>query len=384
MLRLNALLGDAWERRPVHVRGGGAPVRQRLGAAQLREAVASGQVPDANLSLRGFLGPVPRDAWAGDRARATALAWDEGHALVINGAHTCVPALQTLAAALEQQVGGMVRSNAYRTVQGTFAYPLHWDTHSLVAVQLEGRKRWELFAPVHALPIPGHRMGTVDAPRVDAGAPTWVVELEPGDLLYVPRGWGHRVCTTGDESVHVTFGFHLWSRHDALAVAAERALLRLEGRQDLRAHLDGSEAVDVLADLVQAAVRTELAQVVDEQAAHRARIQCPEADTAGFELAVRHLHLIPDPVRGCVRVRLGTPRQDAVDELRVGPEEGCLLGLLQAGRQSLSGLTAASGLGVEAVAAALEGLRAAGLVRAQPPRVVRSGRPADPGCAPGL
>jgi 50S ribosomal protein L16 3-hydroxylase len=78
----------------------------------------------------------------------------------------------------------------------------HVDAYDVFLLQLEGRRRW--------------RVGPVDAPRWQRGVPLkllsnfvptdeWV--LEPGDMLYVPPGWGHDGEGVGPRCITASVGF---------------------------------------------------------------------------------------------------------------------------------------------------------------------------------
>ena len=55
----------------------------------------------------------------------------------------------------------------------------------------------------------------------DAGAPVHDLTLDPGDTLYLPRGWPHEAFTSDGESLHITVGLHPPTRLDALRAALE-------------------------------------------------------------------------------------------------------------------------------------------------------------------
>lgn len=79
--------------------------------------------------------------------------------------------------------------------------PLHFDLAPNLVVQLSGRKRWRLYAPHHALrPRFSGLQGLFLTSDLDvhdgldaAGPPDLDLVLEPGDALYVPSRWWHRV-----------------------------------------------------------------------------------------------------------------------------------------------------------------------------------------------
>src|SRR5690606_36663792 len=51
-------------------------------------------------------------------------------------------------------------------------------------------------------------------------------QLEPGDVLYIPRGWIHEAKTEDGSSLHVTFGIHAPTGRDLLRTAID-ALCRV-------------------------------------------------------------------------------------------------------------------------------------------------------------
>jgi 50S ribosomal protein L16 3-hydroxylase len=103
----------------------------------------------------------------------------------------------------------------------------HVDAYDVFLLQLEGRRRWRLEPPrslrslppkgtVSAFGRPGATDGPVEAPRWQQGVPLkllskftpvdeWV--LEPGDMLYVPPGWGHDGEGVGPRCMTASVGF---------------------------------------------------------------------------------------------------------------------------------------------------------------------------------
>jgi hypothetical protein len=318
MLTLPNLLGiDAhtlnervWDQRPHLNRAGGGPVRSRFGAQNVRDGIEARPIPVERVMVRSFMGREDVASAEGtniDPERTVRRVYTEDHALLISAAHTVFDEVAQMARELENDRRCLVRSNIFRSVLGTFAFPLHWDSHSLVAIQLEGSKRWNLFAPVHHRPLMGHNLGAVDAPELDIASPTMVVELHPGDVLYVPRGWGHQVCTTGDVSVHITFGFHKPTQHDLVTLAVQNVLAELEGDVESRCFVTETDAD--LEKLVQtklsAALRTARAFYTDAEQRLSAMASAGE-----YTLNQRHFFVVREPVFGRARVGLGMMRQD--------------------------------------------------------------------------
>ncbi|HFC3020971.1 TPA: cupin domain-containing protein [Neisseria gonorrhoeae] len=84
------------------------------------------------------------------------------------------------------------------------SYKNHWDARDMYAVQLFGKKRWQLTAP--DFPMPLYMQQTKDT---DISIPEHIdmdIILEAGDVLYIPRGWWHRPIPLGCETFHFAVG----------------------------------------------------------------------------------------------------------------------------------------------------------------------------------
>jgi hypothetical protein len=73
--------------------------------------------------------------------------------------------------------------------------PLHYDTTNIFFCQVVGRKQFELIAP-HTTELWPRLEGFYvrgDLEGVAASTPVLRATLEPGDVLFIPAGWFHRV-----------------------------------------------------------------------------------------------------------------------------------------------------------------------------------------------
>ena len=61
--------------------------------------------------------------------------------------------------------------------------------------------------------------------------------LEPGDVLYLPRGYLHSATALGGLTVHLTLGVHSWTRHAVAEELVALALARLADDEDARGSL---------------------------------------------------------------------------------------------------------------------------------------------------
>ena len=87
--------------------------------------------------------------------------------------------------------------------RGDAKAPVHHDDYDLIAVQLRGRKRWFIATDPSPLPNAWPQIPETATPQL---GPHQEVEVEQGDLLYLPRGTRHRVDALSD-SLHVSIGF---------------------------------------------------------------------------------------------------------------------------------------------------------------------------------
>jgi len=141
-------------------------------------------------------------------------------------------------------------ANGYVSMRGEGAFGKHWDTHDVYAVQLLGRKRWRLYQPTFPLPMP--EQNSVAREEDCPALPVLDVWLEPGDLLYIPRGWWHETLPQeGMPSFHVAAGAHTGKVADYIAWCCDRVLPdMLSARATLRPGADNMAALrDLLGEL---------------------------------------------------------------------------------------------------------------------------------------
>jgi ribosomal protein L16 Arg81 hydroxylase len=126
----------------------------------------------------------------------------EGATIVGQSLHRVMASVADFAVALEDDITHRVQVNAYLTPRAQTGLTPHRDGHHVIAVQLDGHKRWEVG---------------------DLG----VVDMCPGDRLYVPAGVEHSAATTDAPSLHLTIGIHAVSRR-AIVDAALRSFDELD------------------------------------------------------------------------------------------------------------------------------------------------------------
>lgn len=91
--------------------------------------------------------------------------------------------------------------------------------------KLEGTKHWRVWGPTEQSVDPVGGKHRLPQPKVDElGEPEMDLVLEPGDVLYLPRGHPHVAETTDCSSAHLTVGL--------LAITWHRVVRRSDRRPD--------------------------------------------------------------------------------------------------------------------------------------------------------
>jgi ribosomal protein L16 Arg81 hydroxylase len=119
--------------------------------------------------------------------------------------------LGDLCVRLEEQLDHGTNTNVYITAGQTTGFPPHYDTHDIMVLQIAGKKLWRLYEPTINLPDVSQ---PCEPKSFSPGRQLAEIELHAGDLLYLPRGYGHAATTSKSHSAHVTIGIHVytWAR----------------------------------------------------------------------------------------------------------------------------------------------------------------------------
>ena len=173
-----------------------------------------------------------------DDSKLSALFAD-GSTLVLQALHRTWPPLIDFTQQLASELGHPVQVNAYVTPPQSRGFDDHYDVHDVFVLQVSGSKRWRIHEPVHAAPLRDQPWTDRREAVAEAADDTPVIDevLEPGDCLYLPRGYLHAATALGDVSTHLTFGVHTWTRHALARTMLDRALLDLAGDVDVRTSL---------------------------------------------------------------------------------------------------------------------------------------------------
>ena len=101
-------------------------------------------------------------------------------------------------------------------------------------LQTAGRKRWRCYAPLGGFALPNECSG--DLPQRALGEPVLEAVLEPGDVLFLPRGTVHQaVAEEGAASAHLTVSTRQRASYGDLALHLLGTALNAQGDEAERA-----------------------------------------------------------------------------------------------------------------------------------------------------
>lgn len=143
------------------------------------------------------------------------------------------------------------RSIAYATPAGC-GTRLHFDANANFVIQIKGSKTWRL-APNESVDCPTERFTTgseempaalehqCHAPLIDVlPEDSMEVVMEPGCVLFVPRGYWHETTTEEDSlSLNFTFSQPTWA--DVFTKSLQEILLRSPEWRELADGLEGTD-----------------------------------------------------------------------------------------------------------------------------------------------
>lgn len=245
----DTFLRDAFGRNAHRARIEPEAARRLFGWPQLNAAIAEHRLAPPRLRLERAGADVTAGVFRNRRSRRGALLQDldpavlterlrEGATLIVDAVNELSPPLQQLCASLSAEFTASTQANLYACWGETQGFDVHWDDHDVFVLQVEGRKRWALYGASEEAPT---RRGPAPPNAAPASEPELVV-LEPGDVLYLPRGFWHAAVGLGGSTLHLTIGLTRKTGADLLHWLADELLAEPAGRADLPFEA-GDEAV---------------------------------------------------------------------------------------------------------------------------------------------
>jgi ribosomal protein L16 Arg81 hydroxylase len=177
-----------------------------LSVPEITVTRSAGDITPADYAYEsGFIDPV----------RVNQLFAD-GSTVILSGLHERLPRLARFCRALEAVFSSRVQTNIYMTQAQSQGFNAHYDDHDVIVLQIAGSKEWRFYDTPIELPLTSQGF---DPGLVQVGAETDRFVLQPGDMLYVPRGLAHDAVATGEPSLHITTGLMCRTWADVLVEA---------------------------------------------------------------------------------------------------------------------------------------------------------------------
>jgi ribosomal protein L16 Arg81 hydroxylase len=186
-----------------------------------------------------------------------------GHSVVLNYLENCWPPLSGLVKMLGSYFCADIGVNVYLTPKSMRTFPIHVDDHDAFILQVNGKKVWHLHELTllsvmrlehrKDLEIPSEwGKSRLETPEIAE------IQMEPGDVLYIPRGMPHYAVADNDTaSLHLTVSIMPLYWTDFLKAAVEQAAMSApELRKTLRpGFVNDSEACENMREEFAAAMR---------------------------------------------------------------------------------------------------------------------------------
>src|SRR5882724_3706835 len=218
-----------WQKSALVIKRGEADRYRGLIAAADAAAILSmaGRLPAEAVEIIGKI----RTTETSSESMGVADLFGKGATIRVRAIERFCEPLGELCRNLEAELGSPVRANLYCTPGNSRGFNLHFDTHDVFVLQLWGKKQWQIFEPTTRLPLEfvpplpfeddgeelkrfrggrkaGERDIQADITETELGPLAIEALLEPGDCLYLPRGFVHQADAHDEASVHLTIGIH--------------------------------------------------------------------------------------------------------------------------------------------------------------------------------
>jgi ribosomal protein L16 Arg81 hydroxylase len=228
----DTFFGEHWERKPLHLARGDAHFYdQVITNADLDGIISSADLRYPAIQLARGGSYLPAEAYTKNIRHGSEFfngvpdlgriqsEYSAGATIVLPALQRTWTPLRQSCAALEDRFSHPVHANAYLTPADTPGFTPHYDTHEVFVLQIAGTKHWRIFGPSQPLP---HRSQSFTPAGYVLPPPLLELELKPGDLLYLPRGYVHAAASTHGHSAHITIGITVYTWVELIAELCQR------------------------------------------------------------------------------------------------------------------------------------------------------------------
>lgn len=229
----------------LHIKGGAEKTAPVMTFEKMSELMSMTSVwtPQSMMVVRDRK-PVPADQYCSPAAGSSGVrrpdpekvqSWiRRGASVVMNDIDELSPEIKAIARGLETATGGLCQANLYFSMRQRQAFGPHYDTHEVFALHCSGTKVWRIYEGRADGPInhPSYKKSDEEFEKM-VGKLAEEVTMEPGDLLYLPRGVFHDALASDNGAIHIAFGVVMPKFLDLLPILWEAAVHSSVMRSDL-------------------------------------------------------------------------------------------------------------------------------------------------------
>jgi len=228
---------DYWEKKPLHIKRSDSTYYKTVFSTKAFDKILRDQrvLYGKNLDVTSYDGK--RETHNPEGRVFPAVLWDfynNGCSIRMLNPQTFHNGVWRLCSTLQDHFQNMVGANVYLTPPGTQGFAPHWDDVEVFMLQLEGKKHWRIYSPRNkeeTLP----RFSSANLEQDEVGTPIIEVDLEPGDMIYMPRGTIHQGnCLSEEHSLHITISTYQMNSWTDLLEKLLPAALTAASQEDLQ------------------------------------------------------------------------------------------------------------------------------------------------------
>ena len=203
---------------------------------KLDHLLATSELPPASIDMARSKPPISKANFtfkSGNIDRGAVVRhYQRGATIIFPQINLAIDELANFCRNLEFELSCKVQTNVYLTPRNSQGFKTHYDDHDVFIMQIHGKKNWNLYQQAVEKPFRGEPF---DSSEHEAGRLNLNFTMEPGDCLYIPRGYMHDATNVGSEpSLHITVGLLVKKWADLmLEVLSEVALNNSQFRESL-------------------------------------------------------------------------------------------------------------------------------------------------------
>ncbi|MGI9435602.1 MAG: cupin domain-containing protein [Geminicoccaceae bacterium] len=238
-LGADAFMADYEGKKPLHLKGAADKFANVMSWPLLNDLLGQATIwSQQSLLLVLDKEPVPATSYCGpapgrdggqvlrpDPAKVQSYL-KKGATLVANDIDHLSQGLTAFSKTMEQALGGKVQGNLYCSSKRRQGFAAHFDTHDVYAIHVECTKTWHIYEGRAQDPIAHPMFKTLGREHHEKakGKLLMDVHMEPGDVLYLPRGQYHDALADEGGAVHIAFGVTYPIGVDVMSMLFEKVI----------------------------------------------------------------------------------------------------------------------------------------------------------------